>query len=225
MKCPWNALADHCDSSHGSCHDWQPLLPAKSPAALNQAGITAFSLPACRHRSNSAQSASSAPQGHTQKTPTNIKHPLPTCTHTHTHAHAERRSRWQSRRDPCRTDESPLTASTSCTDKTPALHQLPWGSRRQQMSWRELKSSHFAESVAVLQPPPPTGWGDNEILSCNVNALRLWIKECDISQTQDLFFFVCVFLCCTFSLEYTKKKNTLQQLHLCVDLPTKLSAD
>ena len=65
--------------------DWQPLLPAKNHTALNQAAITAFSLSACRHCfcSNSAQSALSAAQGHTQK---HKQISNTSSTHRHTYA-------------------------------------------------------------------------------------------------------------------------------------------
>lgn len=114
---------DYCDSSVRTTWllSWlTALLPAKSLTALHQAGITVFSLSACRRRfcSNSAQSALSAAQGHTQKHQQVSNTALP--THTHTDA--------QSRRDPCLIDKSPLTASTGCTDKTSALHQLLLGS-------------------------------------------------------------------------------------------------
>lgn len=96
MKSPSNALAEHCDSSvHHMAHvmiDSSFYLP-RAPLA----GITAFTLLVCCHCSNSAQSALSAGQGHTQPPKLEI---------------------------PFLMDQ---TDSTSCTDKTPALHQLPWG--------------------------------------------------------------------------------------------------
>lgn len=211
MKIPLKCISGLCDSAVDTTrhsHDWQPILPAKSPSALNQAGITAFSLTVCCRYfcSNSARSALSAAQGHTQKHK-NQTYPSHIHTHIYTHAHTGEIPAWVSH--PWQFQQVPQIKHQLCINclGDHAAGNVMTGAEVKSFSWKLC-------GLSPPQPPPPA-----EMIMKSRAAMLMHrayeLKNARYLTQQYTWSLLLPLAHLLFSHIFT---HTQRQLHLCLDL-------